>query len=365
MKKLLSCLVTVTLILTMLVGCGSSSSTEKTSDKEEVMKVGFVYIGPVTDGGWTQSHDEGAKYLEEQLGDKVEVIRKENVSEGPDSEKTIRDMVDLGCKVIFTTSLGYMDYTEKVAKDNPDVVFLHCSGYKTLDNMGNYFGKMIEPRYLSGIVAGLETKTGKIGYVAAMPYSEVIRGINAFTLGVKSVNPDATVEVTWTNTWFDPVKEKEAAKALLDKGCDVTAQHQDSTATQIAASEAGVASIGYDLDHEDKVSGYMTAPIWNWGAYYLKTVQEVMDGTWKSESYWGPMKDGVVDLAPLTEYAPEDAAAKVEEAKNAIMDGSLNVFAGPIKDQNGDVKINEGETMSDEDIWNMDWFVDGVIGSTK
>lgn len=364
MKKLFSILLTVIMTVTVLAGCGKTA--EKTETKKTApIKVGFVYIGPVNDGGWTEAQNNGAKYLEEKLGDKVQVIRKENVTEGPDSEKTIRDMVDLGCKVIFTTSFGYMDYTEKVAKDHPEVIFLHCSGYKTLDNMGTYFGKIEEPRYLSGIVAGLKTKTNKIGYVAAMPLPECIRGINAFTLGVKSVNKEATVEVTWTNTWYDPVKEKEAAKALLDKGCDVTAQHQDSTATQIAASEKGAASIGYDLDHKDKVAGYMTAPVWNWGPYFVKTVQAVIDGTWKTESYWGGMKDGIVDLAPLTSDAPKDAAAKVETAKKAILDGSLKVFAGPIKDQTGTVKIKAGEVMADKDIWNMNWFVEGVIGKTK
>ncbi|MDV3427949.1 MAG: BMP family ABC transporter substrate-binding protein [Bacillota bacterium] len=364
MKKIFSILLTVIMTVTILAGCGKTA--EKTTEKKtEPIKVGFVYIGPVNDGGWTEAQNNGAKYLEEKLGSKVQVIRKENVAEGPDSEKTFRDMVDLGCKVIFATSFGYMDYVEKVAKDHPEVIFLHCSGYKTLDNMGTYFGKIEEPRYLSGIVAGLKTKTNKIGYVAAMPLPECIRGINAFTIGVKSVNPSATVEVTWTNTWYDPVKEKEAAKALLDKGCDVTAQHQDSRATQIAASEKGAASVGYDLDHKDKVAGYMTAPVWNWGPYFVKTVQAVIDGTWKTESYWGGTKDGVVDLAPLTADAPKDAAAKVETAKKAILDGSLKVFAGPIKDQTGAVKIKAGEVMADKDVWNMDWFVEGVIGKTK
>lgn len=363
MKKLFSLFLTLTICITVLAGCKKEEVKETKSTKP--MKVGFVFIGPVTDGGWTQAQNNGVKYLEEKLGTKVEVIRKENVPEGPDSEKTIRDMVDLGAKIIFTTSFGYMDYTEKVAKDHPEVTFLHCSGYKTLPNMGTYFGKMIEPRYLSGIVAGMKTKTNKIGYVAAMPLAEVIRGINAFTLGVRSVNPTATVEVTWTNTWYDPVKEKEAAKALLEKGCDVTAQHQDSTATQIAASEKGAASIGYDLDHTDKVSGYMTAPIWNWGPYFVKTVEEVMAGTWKTSSYWGNMKEGVIDLAPLTNFAPEGAQAKVDAAKGKIMDGSLKIFAGPLKDQTGTVKIKEGEVMSDNDIWNMSWFVEGVIGKTK
>lgn len=379
MKKLISIILVVALSLSVvLTGCGSKdkpADTQKPADdkKQSEQKpadnkplvVGFVYIGPITDGGWTEAHDNGRKLVEKELGDKVKVLIKENVPEGPEAEKAMKDMVDQGAKVIFATSFGYMDYAEKVAKEFPDVTVLHCSGYKTLPNMGTYFGKMYEPRYLSGIVAGMKTKTNKIGYVAAMPIPEVIRMINAFTLGVKSVNPEATVEVTWTNTWYDPAKEKEAAKALLDKGCDVMAQHQDSTATQIAASEKGAASIGYDLDHKEKVKGYMTAPVWNWGAYYVSTVKAVLDGTWKSGSYWGPMKEGIVDLAPLTADAPEGAAAKVEEAKKAMFDGSLKIFKGPLKDQTGAVKIKEGEEMSDKDIWEMNWFVEGVIGNTK
>lgn len=364
MKKVFSIMAAIIMFAPLvLTGCGSS--TKASDEKKGPLVVGFVYIGPINDGGYTQAHDEGRKMLEKELGDKVKVLYRENVPEGPECEKAIRDLIDQGAKVIFSTSFGYMDYTEKVAKENPDVIFLHCSGYKTLPNMGTYFGKMIQPRYLSGIVAGMKTKTNKIGYVAAYPIPEVIRGINAFTLGVRSVNPNATVEVTWTNTWYDPAKEKEAAKALLDKGCDVLAQHQDSTATQIAASERGAASIGYDIDHKDKVKGYMTAPVFNWGAYYVRTVKQVLDGTWKSESYWGPMSDGVVDLAPLTEDAPQGAKEKVDAARKAINDGTLQIFKGPIKDQNGVVKIKEGEVMPDKDVWNMDWFVEGVIGSTK
>jgi basic membrane protein A len=366
MKKLTK--IFASLLAIILTGCGSNEKQvdpKDSSKKDEPLVVGFVYIGPVNDGGYTEAHNNGKIALENEFGDKVKVLIRENVPEGPESEKAMRDLVDQGAKVIFSTSFGFMDYTAKVAKDHPEVKFMHCSGNTTLDNMGTYFGKIEEPRYLSGIVAGMKTKTNKIGYVGAFPFPEVIRGINAFTLGVQSVNKDATVEVMWTNTWYDPAKEKEAANALLDKGCDVLGQHQDSTATQIAASERGAASIGYDLEHKENVSGYMTAPIWNWGTYYIKAVKEVMDGTWKSESYWGPMADGIVDLAPLTEYAPEESKEKVEEAKKAILDGSLKVFKGPLLDQSGEVKVKDGDVMSDEDVWSMDWFVKGVIGKTK
>jgi len=365
-KSAIILLVFVLVLSVVLTACTSvekGSSTNKPVDGDEPLTVGFIYIGPATDGGYSEAHDNGRKLLEEELGDKVKTIVIENVPESAEVEKVMRDMIDQGAKVIFATSFGYMDYVAKVAKEHPEVVFLHCSGSTTLDNMGTYFGKMYEARYLSGIVAGMKTKTNKIGYVAAMPIPEVIRMINAFTLGVQSVNPDATVEVTWTNTWFDPAKEKEAAKALLDKGADVLAQHQDSTATQIAASERGAASIGYDLDHVEKVEGYMTAPIFNWGTYYIDTVNKVLDGSWKSENYWGSMKEGIVDLAPLTEYAPEGAQEAVDAAKAKIFDGSLQIFAGPLKDQSGAVKVNEGEVMTDEEVWQMYWFVEGVIGN--
>lgn len=386
MKKIISMIVVITLALSVfLTGCGGTKPAEsskpaegskpaeaskpaessKPAEAKKPLVVGFIYIGPVNDGGWTEAHNNGRLQMEKELGDKVKVLIKENVPESQEAEKAMRDMVDQGAKVIFATSFGYMDHMEKVAKEFKDVTFLHCSGYKMLPNMGTYFGKMYEPRYLSGIVAGMKTKSNKIGYVAAMPIPEVIRMINAFTLGVQSVNPKATVEVTWTNTWYDPAKEKEAAKALLDKGCDVMAQHQDSTATQIAASEKGAASIGYDLDQKDKVKGYMTAPVWNWGAYYTKTVKDVLAGTWKSESYWGPMKDGIVALAPLTADAPQGAQEKVEAAKKGILDGSFKIFKGPLKDQTGAVKVKEGEVMSDKDVWEMSWFIEGVIGKTK
>ena len=381
MKKILSVVVVLTMVLSLvLTGCGSSkapaqsssaqpaqssAAQSKPAEANKPLVVGFVYIGPINDGGFTEAHDNGRKMLEKELGDKVKVIYKENVPESPECEKAIRDMVDQGAKVIFSTSFGFMDYTEKVAKDHPEVTFLHCSGYKTLKNMGTYFGKIEEPRYLSGIAAGLKTKANKIGYVAAFPIPEVIRGINAFTLGVQSVNPTATVEVVWTNTWYDPAKEKEAAKALLDKGVDVTAQHQDSTATQIAASEKGAASIGYDLDHKEKVKGYMTAPVWNWGPYYVKTVKQVLDGSWKSESYWGPMSDGIVDLAPLTEEVPADAKTKIEATKKEMLAGTFKVFKGPLMDQTGAEKIKSGTTMSDPDVWSMNWFVKGVIGKVQ
>ncbi|MDF2594192.1 MAG: Purine-binding protein [Clostridia bacterium] len=329
------------------------------------VKVGFIYIGPPGDGGYTYAHDQGRKYLEEQLPD-VEVLVKESVPESPEVEKVARDMIDQGANVIFATSFGYMDYIEKVSKDFPDVKFFHCSGYKTTENMTAYFGRIEQPRYLTGIVAGMKTETNKIGYVAAFPIPEVIRGINAFTLGAKSVNPDVVVQVTWTNTWYDPAKEKDAAMALLDQGVDIIAQHQDTAGPQQAAEERGVWAVGYNSD----MSAYapkanLTSAVWNWGPYYVQAVQSVIDGTYASESYWEGFNEGIVDIAPLTANAPEGAAAKVEEAKKAMLDGTLDPMQGPIKNQAGEVMVQEGSVMSDEDQLSLMWFVEGVEGQIQ
>lgn len=364
MKKVLTLSLILVLVLSMLVGCGNQPAEEQ-GEEAPAVKVGFVYVGPIGDGGWTYAHDQGRLYLEEQLG--VETIYQESVPESQQEVETVvKNMIDQGANVIFATSFGYMEALAQLSTEYPDVVFMHCSGYMMTDNMGNYFGAMEEPRYLSGIVAGMKTETNEVGYVAAFPIPEVVRGINAFTLGVQSVNPDAVVKVVWTNTWYDPAKEKEAAKALLDQGCDVVTQHQDTTGPQLAAAEKGAFAIGYNTDSSEQVpDAFMTAPIWNWGPYYVDQVQKVIDGTWAPESYYGGMADGVVALATLTDLAPEDAQAVVDEATAQIVDGSLNIFAGPIYDQNGEIKVEEGQALTLEELLSIDWFVKGVEGSIQ
>lgn len=369
----------LTLVLAMGVaftGCAKSDGGEKSNtsgkNNNEKLKVGFLYVGPVGDGGYTYAHDQGRLYLQEKLGDKVDAtIIKESVKED-DAEvlQICEEMINNGVKVIFGTSYGFMNGMKKAAENHPDIKFLHCSGYEMAENMSNYFGRDYQVRYLSGIVAGMKTKANKIGYVAAFPIPECVRGINAFTLGVRSVNPDAVVKVTWTNTWYDPVKEKEAAKALLDDGVDIIAQHQDTTGPQQAAEEKGVWSIGYNSDMSAAApNAYMTAPIWNWGPYYVDQVQKILDGTWKAESYWGGIdaddSKSIIYLAPLTKNAPEGAQEAVDKAKADIISGKNKVFVGPLKDNTGALKVAEGVAMTDEEMLSFDWFVEGVEGKVN
>jgi basic membrane protein A len=357
-KKVASILALLIVVSLMLTACGPGGGAGGKT------KVAFIYIGQPGDLGWTYEHDRGRIMLEEELGDKVEVITVPDVPEGPDAEKAIRDVVQQGAKVVFATSFGYMDPMLTVAGEFPDVTFEHCSGYKTADNMATYFGRIYQPRYLSGLVAGSMTEDNFIGYVAAFPIPEVIRGINAFTLGVRKVNPEAQVHVVWTNTWYDPVKEREAAEALLDEGADIITQHQDTTEPQKAAQERGKLSIGYDSDMSKFVGEtVLTSPIWNWGKYYIKTVQDILDDKWETHQYWGGLEDGAVELAPFSPKVPADVKSVVEEEQDKILSGDWDVFCGPIYDQDGNVKVADGECMSDGDMLGIDWFVEGVVGT--
>jgi len=359
-KAILLALMLVTLLLT---ACGAKKEAEAPK-AEEQMTVGFIFVGPIGDGGYSYAHNEGRLFLEKETG--VKTLYKESVPEGPEVKEVAKNMIDQGATVIVGTSFGYMDYLEELAKEFPNVKFLHCSGYKTADNMANYFGRIYQSRYLSGLVAGLKTKSNKIGYVAAFPIPEVIGGIDAFTLGVRKVNPAATVEVVWTNTWYDPAKEKDAAVALIDKGADVIAQHQDTAGPQQAAEEKGVFSIGYNTDMS-KVApkANMTSAIWNWGPYYVAQIKAIKEGKWTNTPYFGSMGEDIVRLAPLTANAPEGAQAIVDEEKAKIVAGTWDVFTGEIKDQTGAVKVAKDGKLTDAEILSIDWFVEGVIGKTK
>ena len=332
-------------------------------DMAAALKVAFVYVAPIGDLGWTYAHDQGRLFLEENLAGGAETTFIEMVPEGPDAERVIRDFAQKGYDLVITTSFGYMDPTLTVAQEFPDQHFVHVSGFKTADNMSTLFGRMYQPRYLSGLVAGSMTESNVIGYVAAFPIPEVIRGINAFTLGVREVNPDAEVRVVWTNTWFGPPEEKEAAEALLDQGADIIAQHQDTTEPQKAAAERGGSSIGYNSDMRVFVGdSVLTGPVWNWGPAFLKFAEQARDGSWVTEQYWGGMDDGIVGLAEMSPSVPEDVAAMVAEKQAMIVSGETDVFCGAMNGQNGVQFLDDGQCMDDGQMLGMDWFVEGVVG---
>ncbi len=371
-KKRLTLVLAVLLVLALAgAQCPQQPPAQPTAEPTKAppakLKVAFVYVAPIGDMGWTYAHDQGRLMVEKEFGDKVETAYIENVPEGPDAERVIRDFAQKGYKLIITTSFGFMDPTITVAKEFPDVWFVHISGYKTAPNVSTVFGKIEEPRYVSGLVAGKMTKSNKLGYVAAFPIPEVVRGINAFTLGVRKVNPQATVKVVWTNTWFDPVKEKEAAVALLAEGCDVIAQHQDTPEPQKAAEEKGVWGVGYDSDMSRQApKAVLTSPVWNWGVKYVDIVRQVMAGTYKTEEYWGGWKDGVVDLAPYGPMVPDDVKKMADAEIARFKSGEatiFTVFTGPLKDNTGKERVPAGKAMTAEELLSMDWFVEGVEGT--
>ncbi len=383
-KRLLSIVLVLVLTMSMMTACGTKkdvvetetsgetveTSVEETATSEESaatedLVVAFIYDGEAGDGGYTQAHDDGRLLVEDMEG--VTTIYKESVSEDlAEVEKVCEDFIAQGATVIFGTSFGFMEGMLASAENHPDVVYEHCSGYMTADNMGTYFGKIYQMRYVTGMVAGLQTKTNKIGYVAAFGIPEVVRGINAFALGVAAVNPDAVVSVKWTSTWNDSAKEKDAASALIDEGVDVIAQHQNTVGAQTAAEEAGIWSIGYNKDMTYAApTAHLTAPIWHWGVYYVDSVERVLAGTWEPSSWWGDATTGIVDIAPLSDAVPEETKALIEEAKAKVVSGETQIFVGPLSDNAGNVKVEEGVVMTDAELLSFDWFVSNVEGTIE
>ncbi len=336
--------------------------------KEDIV-VGVIHIGDPADGaGYSYAHDTGIVEMQESLGlANEQIIRKNNVddTDAVAIRTAMEECIEEGANIIFGTSWGYMDTMEQLATEYPEVIFSHCSGYKSNGtNFNNYFGRIYQARYLSGIAAGLKTGSNKIGYVAAMGIenSEVTGGINAFAMGVESVNPDAKIYVKVTNTWFDPTLEQQAAEALLDMGCDIIAQHADTTAPQLAAEARGVWSVGYNSDMTvDAPAAHLTAPIWQWGAYYTKAVQSVIDGTWTGENYFGGMDDGLIALSPLSDNVAEGTKEAIDTAKENILNG-FKVFEGELIDNQGNQVCAEGESISDGDITGaMNWYYRNVV----
>ena len=327
---------------------------------DEKVKVGFVYVGPTGDHGWTYRHDIGRKDVEKHFGDKVETFFVESVSEGPDSERVINAMVLQGADIIFTTSFGYMLPTLKMAERYPDVKFEHATGYKQAPNMSSYGLRLYQARHVQGIIAGMMTKTNKICYVASYPIPEVIREINTYFLGARRMNPDVEMDIVWVNTWYDPGKESDAAKVLMTQGCDMIAQHTDSPAPMQAAEAQGRHGFGQASDQiVFAPDAQLTATIDNWSPYYIRKVGAVIDGTWESENYFGGMKEGGVQMAPFTNM-PDDVRAKAQEVKDQIENGEYFAFTGPLYDQDGNLQLAEGEVATDFQLNSMEYYVQGI-----
>jgi basic membrane protein A and related proteins len=326
-------------------------------------KVGFVYVSPIGDAGWTFQHDSGRREMEKALAGKAVTKFVENVPEGPDAERVIRELAQTGNQLVFTTSFGYMNPTLKVAKAFPNTKFEHATGYKTDANVGVYNARFYEGRYLAGMVAGRMTKSNVAGYVAAFPIPEVVMGINAFTRGMRAVNPKAEMKVVWTNSWYDPGRERQAADTLVSQGADVLTHHTDSTATVQAAEAAKVYAVAYHSD----MSKYgphaqLTAVTHQWGAYYTKAVSDAIAGRWKPGNVWGGIKEGMIKMGPFNSAVPKDVQDLVNRTAADIGSGKFHPFTGPIKDNEGKERLGAGKTISDDVLQKMDYYVEGVQG---
>lgn len=350
-----------TLLASAALAIGLAGSAMAQDDKT---KVGFIYVGPVGDGGWTYEHEQGRLAVEEHFGDKVETVFQESVPEGADSERAMTQMALSGADIIFTTSFGYMDPTINVAKKFPDVKFEHATGYKRADNVSTYSARFYEGRAIQGLIAGHMTETNKIGYIASFPIPEVIRGINSAYLHAKEVNPDVEFSIVWAYTWFDPAKEADAANALIEQGADVILQHTDSTAPQAAAEKAGnVITFGQASDMADYAPRpRVSSIIDNWAPYYIDRVQAVMDGTWESTDTWDGIGPGMVGIGEITEAVPEEVKAAALEMKDKIASGEYHPFTGPINKQDGTPWLAEGEVADDGTLAGMDFYVEGLTG---
>lgn len=350
------------MIRTLLLGLATALGLTAAHAADDPLKVGFVYVGPIGDHGWTYQHHEGLKAVEEAYGDKVETTFVESVSEGPDAERVIRQLAASGHGLIFTTSFGFMDPTEKVAKQFPDVKFEHATGYKRADNLATYGARFYEGRYIAGQIAGKMSEKGKAGYVASFPIPEVIRGVNAFLLGMQSVNPDAEISVVWVNSWFDPGKEADATKALIAQGADIITQHTDSPAPVQTAANAGILAFGQASDmHKFGPEAQLTSIIDNWAPYYVTRVGQVLDGTWESKDTWDGIQLGKVQMSPYFNM-PYEVAMAAKETEDKIRLGRLHPFTGPVVDRDGKERVAAGETPDDAMLLTMDFFIKGVIG---
>jgi len=348
----------------ILAGAALAIGLSGAAFAQDKTKVGFIYVGPVGDGGWTFEHNRARLALEAELGDKVETVFQESVPEGADAERAMTQMALAGADLIFTTSFGYMDPTLNVAAKFPNVKFEHATGFKRSDNVSTYSARFYEGRAVQGLIAGRMTKTNKIGYIGSFPIPEVIRGINASYLNAKRVNPDVEFSVIWVFTWFDPAKEADAAKALIEQGADVILQHTDSTAPQAAAEKAGnVITFGQASDMaEYKPFPRVSSIIDNWGPYYIERTKAVMDGTWTSTDTWGGIGSGMVGIGEITDAVPADVKAEAIALRDAIAAGEAFPFTGPINKQDGSVWLAEGEVADDGTLAGMSFYIEGLTG---
>jgi basic membrane protein A and related proteins len=344
------------------VGLGFALSAQ-VGGAADPLKMAWVYVGPPGDGGWTYAHDLGRKEVQKKFGDKVKTTFVENVPEGADAERVIRDLASKGNKVIFTTSFGYMEQTLKVAKSFPKVEFYHATGFKSAPNVTIYNSRMYEPAYLAGIIAGHVSKKGVLGFVASFPIPEVVRNINAFTMGARSVNPKITTKVVWINTWFDPSKERQAAEALIGQGADVLLQNTDSSAVLQTAQDKGVNAFGWDSDMTAYApKAHLASCIEIWGGYYSKVADASLAGQPLKTTVWGGIKDGMNDLVSVSATVPEAAKKQVAAKKAEIASGKWTVFTGPIVGQDGKIIVPAGKSLTDQEIDSIKWYVEGVEG---
>ena len=326
-------------------------------------RIGFVYVGPIGDHGWTYRHNECRLAIEREFGDAVSTSYVENVSEGPDAERVVRQLASTGHDLVFTTSFGFMNPTARVAQRFPKVKFEHATGYKRADNLATYSARFYEGRYISGVIAGSMTRTNRIGYVASFPIPEVVRGINSFFLGARSVNPEIEISMVWVNTWYDPGKESDAATAMIDQGADIITSHTDSPAPLQVAQTRGVLGFGQASDmHAFAPDAQLSAIIDNWDPYCVERTRALLEGSWTSTDTWGGLDSGMVQMAPYTNM-PADVAALARKTEEAIRSGALHPFTGPIRDQSGTVVVPDGEVADDGMLLGMNFFVEGIEGS--
>jgi simple sugar transport system substrate-binding protein len=348
----------------ILAGATLAASLSTTAFADDPTKVGFIYVGPVGDGGWTYEHNQGRLAVEEEFGDAVETVFVESVPEGADAERVMQLMALGGADLIFTTSFGYMDPTINVAEKFPDVMFEHATGYKQADNVSVYSARFYEGRAVQGHIAGQMTESNIIGYIGSFPIPEVIRGINAAYIQAKAVNPDVEFKIVWAYTWFDPAKEAEAASVLIEQGADVILQHTDSTAPQAAAQAAGnVVTFGQASDMAEfgpypRVSSIID----NWAPYYIARTQAVIDGTWESTSTWDGIGAGMVGIGEISDAVPADVKASAEALRDSLAAGEYHAFTGPLNKQDGSAWLADGETADDGTLAGMSFYVEGLTG---